>query len=446
MRRSIQAPGTKRDLCPLYGQKLHLVLLGACVLALLAAPSALAAGNAATLKLDGPAAHALRAQGVRIAPLKPASGGGRQVVLPLAAGLAGSKTTVLRLRGGLALEASPLPRATRGREGATRPRRAVLAEPRLLLSRQAFVEAKLGGEELRVFEILPGGRRQIDAATGSVRLRKLRVRLTRPGATALASKLGLDRVPATRFGSIAATLTGLTSGDTGGGPSTIGAPPGTGPAAGGGAQKSTACPLPASTGPASEGAAPVAARPGGAVDVTGASLQWHVRESFIRYIASGEGTSAVDGATADPPALLPGSSTALSYDFRFPFASGWLDTGADPGNPADDRAALYFDGGLRFRYAAHGIDLLAAKPELELAGGSSRAIFGVSENGGAAQRQVLVNLDLSRAGAVTQSGGSFTYDRVPAAIPSGTASSTFAGFYAPGTDFGCFTVSFSAGS
>jgi hypothetical protein len=184
-------------------------------------------------------------------------------------------------------------------------------------------------------------------------------------------------------------------------------------------------------------------RPPAAVDITGATIGWHLRESFVRYIATGEGASPVGGASADAPVLLPGASAALSYDFHFPFANGWLDRGADPASPADDRAALYFNGGLRFLYSGHGIDLLTSSPEIELNGGASRAIFGVAENGGAAQRQVLVNLDLSRAGAISQSGNSYTYDRVPGAVPVGTAASTFAGFYAPGTDFGCFTVSFS---
>ena len=59
---------------------------------------------------------------------------------------------------------------------------------------------------------------------------------------------------------------------------------------------------------------------------------------------------------------------------------------------------------------------------------------------------MIVNLDLGRAAAVQVSGSTVTYDRVPGAIPAGTATSTFAGFYAPGTDFGCFTVSYSTGS
>ena len=83
-----------------------------------------------------------------------------------------------------------------------------------------------------------------------------------------------------------------------------------------------------------------------------------------------------------------------------------------------------------------------AEPEIEIAGAKSRAIFAIAESGGAPQRQVLINLDLSRAAAISASGDSFTYERVPGAIPSGTATSTFAGFYAPGTDFGCATVSF----
>ncbi|HVY97325.1 MAG TPA: HtaA domain-containing protein [Solirubrobacterales bacterium] len=383
----------------------------------------------------------------------PALGGGRQLVLPPAGGLAGSKVTVLRFRGGLALAASgPSVRegATNGRAATNRRARAVLTDLTLrVMGRRGVLEARLSGDELPLFEVLAGGHREVDAAAGSVRLRNLPLRLSPLAAKTLAGRLGLSKaLPARRIGALSASLTGLASGDDGGAPGGTGAAPGSSPApgGGGGAQKSAACPLPAGAGPAGEGTPPVAARPAGAVDVTGASLQWHVRESFIRYIASGEGTSAVEGATADPPVLLPGASAPLSYDFRFPFASGWLDTGADAGSPADDRAALYFNGGLRFRYSAHGIDLLAASPELELAGGGSRAIFAVADNGGAAQRQVLVNLDLGRAGGISQSSNTYTYERVPAAIPSGTASSTFAGFYAPGTDFGCFTVSFSTGS
>lgn len=403
--------------------RLFAIAAGALALVAIALPaqSPAAISGATKLVLDGPAADALREQGVKIAPIKPASGGAQQIKLPVAAGLAGS-TTLLRHRGSIELS---------GEDGDAR-----LGKLRLLLGKRSLLEAKLGGKDIELFKVLGGGSRDVDAANGSVRFDNLGLKLTRAGAKALAAQLGLKALPARRFGTLSTKLTGLTQGDSG-------KPGGGGSAPGGPAQQSSACPLPSGAGPASEGTPPVAVRPPGAVDVTAATIGWHVRESFIRYIATGEGTTPTGGASADPPVLLPGASAALSYDFHFPFAGGWLDSGADPSSPTDDRAALDFSGGLRFLYSGHGIDLLTASPEIELDGSASRAIFAISEGGGGAQRQVLVNLDLSRAGSISRTGNSYVYDRVPGAVPAGTASSTFAGFYAPGTDFGCFTVSFS---
>ncbi len=335
----------------------------------LALPAAAPAASGETrLALDGPAANALRAQGVRVGPIKPASGGSRKIVLPVAAGIAGSRTTLVRNRGGIALE-SP------GGEVAR------LTSLRLLLGNRTLVEARLGGEDIDLFEVLPGGRRQIDAAGGRVRLANLRLKLTPAARKALTRRLGLGQLPAKRFGSLSTSLSGLArgEGDKEGGSS---------PGSGGSAQESAACPLPSSAGPPAEGTPPTAIRPPAAVDVTSAAIGWHVRESFIRYIASGEGTSVSGGATADPPVLLPGASAPLSYDFRFPFANGWLDTGANPASPADDTAALYFSGAVRFHYSGHGIDLVTGSPEIELGGGASRAIFSISDNGGAPERQV----------------------------------------------------------
>jgi hypothetical protein len=236
------------------------------------------------------------------------------------------------------------------------------------------------------------------------------------------------------FGVLAVTKEGLMPG--GGSPSS---PTGA-------SKTSTGCPLPGTAGPAPEEPLPVLARPPGAVDVTAATVSWDVRESFIRYINTGEGTSIFGGATAAAPEVRPGSSVPLTYTFGFPFANGWHHPGANPADPADDRSALYYSGGVRFLYSAHGIDLRTSAPEIELAGGASRAIFAVAEGEAAAERQVIVNLDLARAGSVSASGNTVTYERVPGAIPSGTATSVFAGFYAPGTDFGCFTVSYSTAS
>lgn len=382
----------------------------------------LAASGATKLALDGPAADALRDQGVRIGALKPASGGAQKLTLPIASGLAGSSTTLLRHRGGIELTAEA---------GA----KARLTKLTLLLGNRAYVEAKLGGEEVRLFKVLRGGGRDVDPAAGSARLTGLRLKLTGGGARALAGRLGLKPLPAERFAALTSKASGLTRGDS--------TPAGGGGAAPGGGAESAACPLPSGAGPAPEEPLPVAPRPSSALDVTGATLEWQVRESFIRYIASGEGTSVSDGASADPPVLRPGATEALSYGFRFPFAGdSWLDPGANLADPADDSAAIRFGGAVRFLYNGHGIDLVTSAPEIEIAGTKTRAIFAISESGGAAQRQVLVNLDLARAAAVRASGNTYTYERVPGAIPAGTASSTFAGFYSPGTDFGCISVTF----
>jgi hypothetical protein len=389
----------------------------ALVLMAAAAPAAAAPGQA-VLEIGGPAAQALRAQGVKVSPLGAAKGGAQRIVLPVRTGLVGSTATVLRFGGGIVL-----------RKGKRRTR---LGGLRLTLGRRDGLAGKLGGDSVGLFRVLKGGQREIDVARGSARLGGLRLRLSRPAARELAARLGLERRPAGVFGTLSAADEDL--------PQSAPTP------APGAEQKDTSCALPSTAGPAPEEPLPVAPRPPGAVDVTGASLSWSVRDSFIRYINTGEGTSVSGGATAAAPEVRPGSSLPFTYAFGFPFASGWHDAGPNPADPADDRAAIYFNGGVRFLYSAHEIDLRTSAPEIELDGGSSRAIFAVAEGEAAPERQVIVNLDLSRAGLVQQSGATITYERVPGAIPAGTATSTFAGFYAPGTDFGCFTVSYSVGS
>lgn len=385
-----------------------------------AAAAAPAAAEQGALQLNGAAPQALRASGIRIAPLGSATGGSRELVLPVRAGLVGSAVTVLRFGGGISLGQGK--------------RQLRLTDFRLTLGKRALVRGKLGGESLSLFQVLAGGQREVDPARGSVRLSGLRLKLRRPVAREIAERLQLERGLPRGFGVLAVTKAGLIPA---GGPSASPTDP---------SKASTGCPLPSSAAPAPEEPLPVAARPAGAVDVTAATISWDVRESFIRYINTGEGTSVFGGAVAAPPEVRPGTSAALTYRFAFPFASGWHHPGPNPIDPADDRAAVYFGGGVRFLYSSHGIDLRTSAPEIEIAGGASRAIFTVAEGEAAPERQVIVNLDLARAAAVQASGNTVTYDRVPGAIPSGTATSVFAGFYAPGTDFGCFTVSYSTAS
>jgi hypothetical protein len=379
------------------------------------APAAVA--GRAVLDLNGAAAKVLRASGVRIAPLGSASGGARRIVLPVRAGLVGSTTTVLRLGGGISLSAGK--------------RKLGLTGLRLTLGRRSIVAAKMGGEGLDLFHVPKGGKREIDPARGSLRLSGLRLKLRRPAARALVERLRLEQRLPLGFGVLSATEEGLLPGS----------PPAAKPVAG-----TAGCPAPSSAGPAPEEPLPLATRPPGAIDITAATISWDVRESFIRYVNSGEGTSVFGGAVAAAPEVRPGSSTPLTYGFGFPFANGWHDPGANLGDPADDRAAVYFSGGVRFLYSAHEIDLQTSAPEIEIGGGASRAIFTIADGEAAPERQVIVNLDLGRAAAVQTSGPTITYERVPGAIPAGTATSVFGGFYAPGTDFGCFTVSYSTAS
>jgi Htaa len=390
-------------------------LATAAVLAAVAAtPAAAAVSGSTALDLSGPAAKSLRAAGIRIAPTKPARGGAQRISLPVRGGLAGSGTSVLTHGGGLTLRY----------DGRT----ARLSKLRLMLGKRSRLSARLGGREIDVFTVL-GGNRAVDPVAGAVELDGLRLRLTRAAAKAIAGRISAQVRPG-RFGSLAANASGLS------------APGKEVSKTGGQAQKSSGCPLPSSAGLVPEDPLPVATPPPSAVDIAGATIEWHVRESFIRYVNTGEGTSVSGGATADPPVLLPGASAPLTYGFHFPFAEGWHDAGANPSDPGDDRAAIYFGGAVRFLYSGHEIDLTTASPEIELGGDASRAIFTIAEGAEPARREVLVNLDLSRAAAVTASGNSVVYERVPGAIPAGAATSVFGGFYAPGTEFGCFTIAY----
>ncbi len=405
------------------------IATAAVITAVAAFPAAaLGASGTTTLALDGTAAKSLRQSGIHFVPLKPAKGGKGRIVLPVRAGLAGASTTVLTHGGGISAKLL----------GGKSLR---LTKLRLLLGKRSRVTASAAGESIDLFRITRGGKRNVDPVAGSVELRGLRLRLTRDatrllqtGPTGRNVNSGLTFRPVGEvFGTLSSRAAGLTA---------SGGAPGQGKNE---AEASTGCPSPRGAGPTPEVPLPVAARPAGAPGIASATIDWHVRESFIRYIATGEGTSVSGGATADPPVLLDGASTPLAYDFHFPFAGGWHDSGANPADPADDTAAIYYGGTVRFLFSGHEIDLAVSAPEIEIAGGASRAIFAVAEDGGAGARQVLVNLDLGRAATVAVNGNMHVYERVPGAIPSGTATSVFAGFYAPGTEFGCFTVRYTTG-
>lgn len=367
----------------------------------LAPPAAPAATSAAqgtvTVTASGASARALRRAGVALrAP-------------------AAAKATTL-VDGSTRLTFAVTNRTVRGAEAtlALRGELRLVRGPRSVRFTGLRVATRTGG--LRLTGRGPGGdRRTVLTGAPTTRL---------PAATArlLRQRLALRFTPTGTFGP-AAVSAGLRPGggtSTGSGSAT----PGTG---------STPTVQPATTEPA-----PLA-RPASATDVASATITWRVRESFIRYINTGEGTAVRDGAVADPAENLPEAGVPLVYQFRFPYRSGWADAGSGS-------AAVTFSGGVRFRYREHTIDFTTADPEIELNGGLSRAIFRLSGADGTpftGKRTVLLHLNPAAASrTVSPDGKTVTYDRIPATVPAGTGDSVFAGFYLAGNPFGSISITY----
>lgn len=375
--------------------------------AMLAALAAAApAHGATTIATTGAAADGLRAQGVRITAVSPARATRTRIRLPIAAGtVAGSAT----------LDHGGSVRLRRGRRSVT------LSRWQARLGTRATLTARVAGRRMTVLQGPAGSRLKLDSASETASLAGARVTLTRAAAAVIKRRLGLRRAPRGALGrvTVAASLRGAPPAR----PLTPSpAAPGS-PGGGGG----TTTPSPAAD------PLPTLARPASATDATAATITWHVRESFIQYINGGEGTSTSGGATSAPPTVEEGSPEPLVYEFHFPFASGWRDG-------ASAKAALSYTGNVNFSYRAHGIDMDAQAPEIELNGADSRAIFRID-----GKREVLVDLDLTKAASISTSpdGHTHTYERVPGFIPEGTGDSVFAGFYLPGDEFGWVSLRFS---
>ena len=176
---------------------------------------------------------------------------------------------------------------------------------------------------------------------------------------------------------------------------------------------------------------PVKVEPEGALGIgSAATIKWYVRDSFINYIASGQGTRAAEGATADPPSGPYG----LTYSYNFPFSSGWT----VPANDADQENTVVKATGLvGFRYCDNTINFTVADPEIELDGDdNSRLIFRVNGTDGTAfpdQRAVMVKLLPGQAESrlvVNNGNGTTTvsYVKIPGFVPA-EGTGIFADFY-----------------
>jgi hypothetical protein len=161
-----------------------------------------------------------------------------------------------------------------------------------------------------------------------------------------------------------------------------------------------------------------------------ATIKWYVRESFINYVASGEGTRVEDGATADAPS----GSNNLTYSFNFPFDTGWT---VPEALDSSENTVIKGTGLVGFRYCHNTINFAVSNPEVEIDGDeNSRLIFVTNGTDGTPfpdQRVVMVKLIPSRAEShtVVDNGNGFstvTYEKIPGYVPA-DGSGIFAGFY-----------------
>lgn len=388
--------------------RLPLAVLASCVAAMaVSAPGAVAAPGSGSVKLtlggSGKAAKALADQGVKTSAVAPARKSGKRVTLPVQNVTVGKAATI-SLRGGIGFKAGK--------------RKLKLKSVKLkLTAAKATVTAKSGRASVPVFTAkLAKGKAKLDRAGTTAKLAGATLALTPRGAKLLRTKLAVSDVAAGALGKLAVDA----KPKSGPGPTAPGGPVGGGPTAG-----------PIKKEP------PLLARPAGAVDVTTASLDWRPRASWICYVAE---TSVFGGAANGPTETLAcptGPPRDLVATFKgFPFKSGWYD-------PATGTAAIYFNGGVGFRYPAHGINFSSANPEIEINGPASRAIFTFNGTEGTKydnQRGVLV--DLKPNPIQTPPGGTITYTDIPATVPADAGASVFAGFYGANEPFGSLTVSF----
>lgn len=408
------------------GARRPLVALAACAVAVTVAPaSASAAGNVGlTVGGNGKAAKALADAGVKVGAIAPAKKRGKRVALPVQ-NVTVAKSATVTLRGGIRFKAGQ--------------RSVALKSAKVTLTAsKATVSAKAGKVRLPVFvATVAKGKAKLDRTATTAKLAGAKLALTAKGAKLLRRKLAAGSLKAGALGQIGIDASSQGSGGTGGGGTPGGGTPGGG-SGGGGTPKPTCSTSGPESGPLPP-EPPVAAQQAGAVPITSATMVWRPRESWIRYIAGGDGTSVHDGAANGPLETKSGSKLVYSF-VNFPLKSGWR-------NP-DGSAVVNFGGGVGFRWTSgpnpHCINFTASDPEIEITpGGASRAIFRFNGTDGTPfpnRRGVLVELAPGSDQDATPAG--YAYPDMVGTIPAGAGSSVFAGFYPGGTEFGTISVTF----
>ncbi|HWM62541.1 MAG TPA: HtaA domain-containing protein [Solirubrobacterales bacterium] len=362
-----------------------------------------------TLVVSAGKAKALAKRGIVLRGIRGASTEGRETRLQVSGGAIGDGAAQLANDGALRLVA-----------GEDRARRVVrLTGLQTQLGPSSYLSANLRGKRRALFDLEPrkGGTLSLDGLRGIASLHGARLVWRRATARTIGRRLGAA-IPRGTLGTVRVSAVG------------------------------TATDTPKS-GPLGSSELALLARPASAVEVTGATVTWHVRSSWINYVDTGAGTSAIEGAVPgaatpedDHPCLddAGGDPEPRVYSYTFPFANGWYDRPSGIG-------AIYAGGGTHFSFPGHGIDLVTRHPEIEINGGASRAIFRL--NGGGSTdygdaRAALLDLSLTEA-PVEGPAGTFTFANEIKGHLTADGLSVFGGFYAPPNNhgFGCFSVSFS---
>lgn len=377
--------------------------LTALTLAALALPASAGAAGAPTgstnlVVLPGKA-KALKKRGIGLRGVGGVQTSGRASRLQIVGGEIGAGGAAVTHRGALRLRA-----------GKGRARRAVfLRRPEVRLAPYPRLIARLGGKRRAIFN-LRGGELAINDAAKTAHLLRARA-VWLPGALKTVRRKLRAKVPAGALGILRTRTAVLLD-------------------------------QPYSQ-PVSE--VPRLARPASAVDVAGAALTWHLRDSWVRYVGS-EVAEPLGGAAPLPP--YPGEShpcpdnptkgNPLAYSYALPFGQGWYD-------PVSGTAALSYAGGLRFAYPARAIDLTLRNPIIELNGPASRAIFSLRGSGATAypdSRAAIMSLDTSRP-LIGSTPGTLSTDGQIKATLNADGEKVFAGFYTgANAGFGCFELSF----
>ncbi|HET6999404.1 MAG TPA: HtaA domain-containing protein [Solirubrobacterales bacterium] len=297
------------------------------------------------------------------------------------------------------------------------------------------IGAKLGKDRVVFFQAK--GTPRIDGS--SVKLSDAALSLTRAGAKALRSALGLDTLSAGPVG--AARIDAKLVAPRIGSPSTLapavapvktddgGLKPAPEPEPDPDDPYTTQCPVGNVSGGPGFGHPPgtidaiVPAptfSPGIAQDVTGSSLEWGFKTSFRSYVLNvGEAGSLqpLDGAGATPAGA---TMAAAGSTFDFPVADGTYEPGSAPDH-SDDKLVADGSGTVLFCKSGHGFSVVIKSPTIVIDGENSRITADVGTNVKGTwypfQRADIAELDLAGVEPQLDDGGNtLVWEDIPATL------------------------------